>query len=638
LAWLALVLGLLVMPGVNRAGAAPLLGSWKPLFQGIDLAQGTNAPGGTMPNLHVAYVLRVNLTEPGVRLLPSPPIDDAVLGAVETEGYTVSDYLAKHRLQVAVNAALFDPEEYYLPAGTRMDIAGFSVSEGRVVSTQESADNAATMVFTEANVASVIPTNWPPVSAAGIFTAVSGSYPILVNHVNLGSLYANDRDFIHRTNPRTVFGITPDGRTLYLVAIDGRQAGYSIGANDFESASWLAFLGCSDGVNMDGGGSTTMVIEDSTGVPLRLNRSSAVADSGRERTVGSHFGIYANPLRGFVNDVRVAADDISARISWTTVSPATGLVRYGLSSDLGQEVASGGAGTTEHSVLLSGLTPGTRYYFSAVSESGGVVNTSSLRVFSTSNFVSEASLFGVTKEWRYSTAEQGGTAWTTRDFDDSGWEGPGPGLLWVDSRGAARTGVEPANTRMPTDPSSGGFPYPTYYFRTRFQFDGPVAGVTLVLTNYLDDGAVFYLNGGEIGRLRMEEAPAPIGNADLAIGFGCSGDATCPEVLSVSGGGAGRLVTGENVLAVEVHNYNARSPDITFGMALGYTAPIVVRPALRIRSDTGGLALEWDRPGFVVQEAMDAGGPWVDVAGPLETSPARVAVGSGVKFYRLRQK
>jgi hypothetical protein len=136
----------------------------------------------------------------------------------------------------------------------------------------------------------------------------------------------------------------------------------------------------------------------------------------------------------------------------------------------------------------------------------------------------------------------------------------------------------------------------------------------------------------------MEEAPAPIGNADLAIGFGCSGDATCPEVLSVSGGGAGRLVTGENVLAVEVHNYNARSPDITFGMALGYTAPIVVRPALRIRSDTGGLALEWDRPGFVVQEAMDAGGPWVDVAGPLETSPARVAVGSGVKFYRLRQK
>lgn len=623
--------------GVLSLRAAPEMGGWEPLFQGIDLARGTNTPGGNMPNRHVAYVVRVDLTDPDIRLFSSPPLDNPVPRSAETGGYTVSEFLSRHRLQLAVNAGLFDPGTYYLPAGTPMDIAGFSVSEGRVVSTQDSSDNAATMAFSEANVPTVIPTNWPPVSAAGIYTAVSGSYPILVAGRNLGASYANDRDFIHRTNPRTVYGVTRDGKTLYVVVIDGRQGGYSVGANDYETAAWLEFLGCWDGVNMDGGGSSTLVIEDSTGAPLRLNQSSAVADSGRERTVGSHFGIYAKPARGFVNDIAVEADDISARIQWTTVAEATGGVRYGASPEpeTAVEVGAGSVVGTEHSVRLTGLSPGTTYYYRVVAWSGGAENVSSVRIFATSNYVTEASLFGVTQEWRYATRDLSGSAWTSPGYDDSGWDGAGPGLLWVDSRGGARSGVEPATTRLPVDPASGGYPYPTYYFRTRFDFPVDPAGVSLWFTNYLDDGAVFYLNGAEVRRLRMESAPTPIAYTDLATDFGCDGDATCPEVFTVGDGGLGHLVRGENVLAVEVHNYNARSPDTTFGLALGYTAPIVIRPELRIRPEVGVVVLEWDRPGFVVQEAADAGGPWTEVAGTSGGGPARIPLGAASRFYRL---
>jgi len=42
---------------------------------------------------------------------------------------------------------------------------------------------------------------------------------------------------------------------------------------------------------------------DSKGDPTELNHSNAVADSGNERTVGAHFGIYALPVPGFINEV-----------------------------------------------------------------------------------------------------------------------------------------------------------------------------------------------------------------------------------------------------------------------------------------------------------------------------------------------
>src|SRR6185436_20417381 len=113
---------------------------------------------------------------------------------------------------------------------------------------------------------------------------------------------------VHEPNPRTAFGISEDRRYLFLMTIDGRQPGYSEGAYDYETAGWMLILGAYDAINMDGGGSTTMAVQDSTGVPVELNHASAVADSGRERSVGSHLGVFAKPLPGFINDVAATPD------------------------------------------------------------------------------------------------------------------------------------------------------------------------------------------------------------------------------------------------------------------------------------------------------------------------------------------
>jgi Phosphodiester glycosidase/SPOR domain len=64
-----------------------------------------------------------------------------------------------------------------------------------------------------------------------------------------------------RRNPRTIAGITRD-RHLLLVAIDGRQPDWSVGATFIEEARVMRSLGVVGSVNLDGGGSTTMTIGD----------------------------------------------------------------------------------------------------------------------------------------------------------------------------------------------------------------------------------------------------------------------------------------------------------------------------------------------------------------------------------------
>lgn len=82
---------------------------------------------------------------------------------------------------------------------------------------------------------------------------------------------------IPKTHPRTAAGRTADGR-LILMVVDGRQSS-SRGVNLQELASLMADAGAVDALNLDGGGSSTMVV-----LGERLNRP---AGGEREREVAS---------------------------------------------------------------------------------------------------------------------------------------------------------------------------------------------------------------------------------------------------------------------------------------------------------------------------------------------------------------
>lgn len=62
--------------------------------------------------------------------------------------------------------------------------------------------------------------------------------------------------------PRTVVGVDAEGRTMWLVVVDGRQPGFSEGMSEHELASLMQQLGCSHALNLDGGGSSIMLVAD----------------------------------------------------------------------------------------------------------------------------------------------------------------------------------------------------------------------------------------------------------------------------------------------------------------------------------------------------------------------------------------
>ena len=625
------------LPVAWPARAETQIGPWVPLFQGVDHSVSTNIPGATgMPHLLVVNTVRVDLHDPDVRLLTTPRAENYVPGSNETGGRTVSDFLKTHRLQVAINANFFGAREYYLPPGTPMDVSGLQVSEGVVVSEQEGPDNAVALVFDARNAGRMIHSNWPATSTADIFTAVAGEYSLVVAGKNVAHAYRNQPRFIHNPNPRTAFGISEDRRYLYLMTIDGRQPGYSEGAYDEETAEWMLLLGAHDAVNLDGGGSTTLVVEDSTGFPRRLNKSSAVADSGRERTVGSHFGVFAKPLRGFIREVAVATGDTTARVTWTTPEPATSQIEFDTTPALGRSTARADGRVAQHAVELTGLTPATGYYYRIVSTTTENTFTSSTYFFTTTNYVTTNQIFSLEQPWRFTAGAPPGADWTRREFDDSGWSGPGGGLLWVNTRGGgAGFEVSPRVTELPADAGTG-FPFHTYYFRTRFTLASVVPGTALAVSARVDDGAVFYLNGQEVLRVRM-----PDGTVDaqtLASSFPCEGDATCHEEFLIPASALGGLVPGDNVLAAEVHNYNARSADITFGLGLDAVVPVprIARLSVLAAAAPDAITLGWDQPGFVLESAPALDGPWEPVPGAT-TSPHRASLTESARYFRLRK-
>lgn len=82
--------------------------------------------------------------------------------------------------------------------------------------------------------------------------------------------------WVDKRNPRTIAGIDGRGRIL-LVTVDGR-ATTSLGLSIAESAALAQALGMRDAINLDGGGSTTMVVDDQV-----INTPS---DAAGERPVG----------------------------------------------------------------------------------------------------------------------------------------------------------------------------------------------------------------------------------------------------------------------------------------------------------------------------------------------------------------
>ncbi len=155
--------------------------------------------------------------------------------------------------------------------------------------------------------------------------------------------------------------------------------------------------------------------------------------------------------------------------------------------------------------------------------------------------------------WRYHDLGQDlGTAWRAPAYDDAGW-----------SAGPAPLGYGPLDNYVTTTVAYGDNAqnkHITTYFRHEFMLDVvPVHPLELRL--WLDDGAAVYLNGTEIARENLTNGPITYQTTTLTF----VGQWPAWTVYSID---SAVLVTGRNVLAVEVHQQAPTSSDLAFNLQL----------------------------------------------------------------------
>ena len=95
---------------------------------------------------------------------------------------------------------------------------------------------------------------------AAIAHAVGGAGHLLKDGaIEISEASGYSAGFAETRHPRTAFGFNDE--RAFLVTVDGRQPGYSVGMSLVELAELMLDLGAADAINLDGGGSTTMWAE-----------------------------------------------------------------------------------------------------------------------------------------------------------------------------------------------------------------------------------------------------------------------------------------------------------------------------------------------------------------------------------------
>jgi hypothetical protein len=160
-------------------------------------------------------------------------------------------------------------------------------------------------------------------------------------------------------------------------------------------------------------------------------------------------------------------------------------------------------------------------------------------------------------QWKYWSATAAPVpGWRELAFDDSTWVGPSQAVFSFGANGL----TVPTSTFLTNGP-------PTFYFRHRFNFSASTNGVTFRLRHWIDDGAVFHLNGVAIFSIGMP--PTMATHTTLAGRNVGTAALEGPFDIPIY-----NLRVGENVLAVEVHQANLPNPDLVFAAEMEAVIPV----------------------------------------------------------------
>lgn len=256
------------------------------------------------------HVVMVDLTDPDVELhLATAGPDPDGDGPWQTMLQPVRDIATREKFDLAINASYFEitrgptsapiPEELAERSGRAATTApaqqngyavnvwasnvGFTMSDGKLLSTAPREDWPILWIEGNRGVKiGPVPATGYPKSATQIIT---GNGLVLKDGEKPPGPFKSNLPARH---PRTVIGVDRAGSKLVILTLDGRRPGVSIGMSGDELAAEMKSLGCWDAINLDGGGSTTLLLRDADTKELKLLNQPS---DNRERPVSSALGI-----------------------------------------------------------------------------------------------------------------------------------------------------------------------------------------------------------------------------------------------------------------------------------------------------------------------------------------------------------
>jgi hypothetical protein len=308
------VVGLVGAPLQGRAANSActfLPGPSQLVFAGV---QSQSVTVECSSGISTAHVVRVDLTTKGVSLVT------LTAGSASAPQMLLVSKALQMQNQIGVNANLFTNCCSYTGPGTATALLGLAYSNGVMWSPigndpQKSpppGDFLSSLIVTQGRV-SIVTLAKGQALPAGLTLAVTGSHRILTEGRNTAPTDTSPGDWFG-PNARTVVGYNA-GRNngsaivaprLWIIAVDSVR-GVSSGVTLPQAADLLSFLGASDGINLDGGGSTTMV-QQVAGAAAFVNTPKdwpplggcqvPVTGPGAhcERYVGFGLGVAAEPL------------------------------------------------------------------------------------------------------------------------------------------------------------------------------------------------------------------------------------------------------------------------------------------------------------------------------------------------------
>jgi len=251
-------------------------GDWrhKPLARGVTLE--TKEYSSLFGGKQTGSVVRVDLSEPGVSVRP-------IGGA----GCATTSQLGRQAGAVAaINAGFFS-------LNASCSSVSLLKSQGQLISR-----NAVGRSAFGLSAAGAPLMDW--VSAGADWPAAHSAVGGLSRLVSAGAVNVEwERDgasssFTYGANPRSAVGYR--GQTVTLATLDGRTSA-GLGVDLFDLAQWLVWLDVSEGLNLDGGGSTTLWARgEPHGGVVNFPSDNGAADHSGERLVSNALGVFAPEL------------------------------------------------------------------------------------------------------------------------------------------------------------------------------------------------------------------------------------------------------------------------------------------------------------------------------------------------------